>query len=806
MFKKRILSLILSGVMCCQIGGFAQELTQTIRGSVTDGETRLPLISATVAVYHDSLLIAASTTDHRGVFRMDGIPVGRCRVVSSYIGYQQVQRKDVIVNSVKEVILPFEMEESPMEIDELYVRATGMKGEALNTQALTSSRAFSVEESERYAGSRGDPARMASNFAGVQGNDDSNNDLVIRGNSPLGVLWRLEGVNIPNPNHFGVSGTTGGPVTILNNRVLALSDFMTGAFPAEFGNSNAGVFDLNMRNGNNEKHEFSGQLGFLGTEVSAEGPLAREKRSSYMAAYRYSTMYIFQLMGIRIGTDAVPRYQDLSFKLNFPGKNSGNLSLFGIGGLSNIDILASEETDPAKNTVYGDQAMDEHFRTGMGVVGLNYSRPTGKDAYFKATISYSLEHQSNHLDKVYRHIDEGEFVVDDIKEPYIGYHSDQSKFSGAFSWNKKINSRHAIKTGLSMDVYYFNMDDSIFNEVSQDYVVRLDHRGPASLVQPYVQWKYKSAGAVTITGGIHGQLLNLESNNSRSLEPRLGMNYQLSKRSSVSFGMGLHSQMLPTYIYFAQLVDEQGAYVRPNTDLGFIRSFHSVLSWNSHFTENLRMKIETYYQHLYQAPVEQQSSSYSVLDEGHNMIRFFPDSLENMGTGRNYGLEITLEKFFSGSYFMMLTASLYDASRTGSDGVNYNAVYNGGYALNALGSKEFSWGVRRKSSFTIGGKLTLAGGKRYTPIDIEASELAGEAVYEDHLRNSMQFSPYFRADLKLTYRINAARASHEIGFDLVNVSNRQNVLKQTYISGGDPPVIEVYQLGILPLFVYRLSF
>jgi hypothetical protein len=493
-------------------------------------------------------------------------------------------------------------------------------------------------------------------------------------------------------------------------------------------------------------------LGFLGTELTAEGPISRENRSSYLAAYRYSTMNIFHLMGISIGTDAVPRYQDLSFKLNFPGRNSGNLSLFGIGGLSAIDILASEETDTAKNTIFGDEAMDEHFRTGMGVIGLNYSRPTGKDGYFKTTLSYSREHQSNHLDKVFRHIDEGSYVVDSIRKPHIGYHSDQDKYSGSFFWNRKLNRKHSIKTGVTMDVYRFDMDDSIFNEVTYEFVTRLEHRGYATLIQPYIQWKYRSAGAVTITGGVHGQLLNLESNLSRSLEPRLGMSYQFSKRNSVSCGVGLHSQMVPTYIYFAE------------------------------------------------------PSSYSVLDEGHNLSRFFPDSLVNRGVGRNYGVEFTLEKFFSRSYFMMVTASLYDATRTGSDGVNYQAIYNGGYALNMLGSKEFKWGVKRKSSISIGGKVTLAGGKRYTPIDLNASDIAGEAVYVDHLRNSMQFRPYFRADLKINYRINAARASHEIGFDLLNVTNRQNVLKQTYISGGDPPVKEVYQLGILPLLIYRVDF
>ena len=179
---------------------------------------------------------------------------------------------------------------------------------------------------------------MASNFAGVQGADDSRNDIVVRGNSPIGVLWRLEGVDIPNPNHFAIAGTTGGPVSIINNKYLSNSDFFTGAFPAEYGNSIAGVFDLNMRRGNNEQHEFSGQLGFLGTELFAEGPINKSKKSSYLGSFRYSTLQLFQFMNLSIGTSAVPNYFDGGVKLSFP-KGTSIINVFAIGGKSNIDIL-----------------------------------------------------------------------------------------------------------------------------------------------------------------------------------------------------------------------------------------------------------------------------------------------------------------------------------------------------------------------------------------------------------------------------------------------------------------------------------
>ena len=601
MLHLRRISLIILGLVLGQLTGFSQDITQTIRGSVRDMETKAPLLAATIAIYNESNLVAASVADTNGNFRLENVSLGRYSVVCSFIGYRQQVVSDVLVSTAKEVVLPIEMEESPLEIDEISILASGRKGESLNKMAFVSARTFSVEESNRYAGSRGDPARMASNFAGVQGNDDSNNDLVIRGNSPLGVLWRYEGVNIPSPNYFGVSGSTGGPVTILNNKVLAPSNFMTGAFPAEYGNSNAGVFDLKMRNGNNEKHEFSGQFGILGAELMAEGPMSKRGRSSYLVAYRYSTLFLFSKIGIEFPDET--QYQDLNFKLNLPTRNSGNFSLFGMGGTGYTEILASEDLVPEPDNIYGDQDMDEHFRTSMGVVGLNYSKALGSSSFIKITLAASRELQTNHLDKVFRHIENDTFVIDSIRIPHNAYHNIQNKYSANLSWNKKINRQHSFRTGLIFDVYQFDMEDSIFNEASLSFMTRLDHQGLAKLSQPYAQWKYQASDKLTFNAGLHAQFLQMEENASKSLEPRLGLNYRPNEQHTFSYGTGLHSQMIPTYIYFANPGNPEGNYTQPNRDLGFIRSFHQVLSWDYYLNSNLKIKAETYYQYLYQVPV-----------------------------------------------------------------------------------------------------------------------------------------------------------------------------------------------------------
>ena len=161
---------------------------------------------------------------------------------------------------------------------------------------------------------------MAANFAGVLTSRDNRNDIIIRGNSPIGVQYRLNGIKITNPNHFGAEGTTGGPITMLNTNLLANSDFLTGAFPAEYGNALAGVFDLKLRTGNSEKHEYWAQMGFNGLEFGLEGPFSKKTAATYLAAYRYSLTDIIEKMGVKLKESA--RYQDLSFNLNFPTKKN----------------------------------------------------------------------------------------------------------------------------------------------------------------------------------------------------------------------------------------------------------------------------------------------------------------------------------------------------------------------------------------------------------------------------------------------------------------------------------------------------
>ena len=801
--KKRVLPFgILLIIITSTLLSHSQNLTQTVRGKVFEKDTKSELAGVNIILLKDSTTISTAITDANGNFRMQAIPVGRYSLRARFLGFQIFSTSDIMITSAKELILTLEMEELAVKVQEVVIAGT-TKGETKNEMAFISARPFSLEETNRYAGSRTDPARMASNFAGVQGTDDSNNEIVIRGNSSLGLLWRLEGVNIPNPNHFAIAGSTSGAVNIINNKTLTNSDFFTGAFPAEYGNCVAGVFDLRMRNGNNEKHEFTGQFGFLGTELAAEGPISKKNGSSYLFTYRYSTLKMFEALHIRIGTSAVPNYQDAAFKFNFPGKKGSNFTLFGVGGKSNINILVSTYTKPTEE-IYGEKNKDQYFGSGMNVIGASYTKLVNEKTFLKFTIAQSHENSWAHHQLLYR---APNFSIDSLVEQ-MQYRYAQQKISFIFFLSHKFSNKVSMKTGVFVERYYFDLLDSVRNMKSWKFEKRNDFVGTTELMQPYVQFKFKANDKLAFTSGLHAQYFTL--NGSSSIEPRVGMNWKVKEKQTISAGIGMHSQMQATYVYFNQLKNSSGNYYLPNKNMGFTRSVHSVVAYNLAVSSSLNLKAETYYQYLYEVPIDTFISSFSLLNQGAGYGRYFPEKLTNQGTGRNYGVELTIEKFFSKSFFFMITGSLFDTKYKGSDGIMRSTNFDEKFATNFLTAKEFKIGKKKNSILTAGTKITWAGGRKYSPADLLKSNTLGEYIELDSLRNSLQFHNYFRWDLNIGLKINRKKVMHEIGLDLVNILNTKNVLGLTFDPNpSDPtknPIRQDYQLGFLPLFYYKIDF
>ncbi len=787
--------LLLPAMMLLHLPSAAQH-HQRITGIVTDRDTYTPLDGVTVTTPDGAI---QAMTDATGRFEIRDVPVGKYILYISRTGYQRQSIPEVLVTSAKEVVLHIQMEENGAMQE---VMVTARKREA-HEMAVVSARTFDIQETERYAGSRADPARMASNFAGVQGADDSRNDIIVRGNSPQGLLWRLEDLNIPNPNHFAVTGTTGGPVSMLNNKTLGSSIFLTGAFPAEYGNAVAGAFDLKMRNGNTDKYEFTAQLGLLGTELAAEGPISRKNKSSFLVTYRYSTLRLFQGLNIKLGTASVPNYQDAAFKLHFPIGEKGNFEVFGIGGLSNIDLIVSNLED-ASGEIYGESDRDQYFRSDAGIAGASYSHRFNSKTYSRLTVGLSGHRTGADHEKVFRNAD---WEVDSLK-PILSYTFATTTTSAHWYLNRRIAPGHVIRIGLINDFYHLNFSDSSrqYPPTQQAWQYRIGYQGNTNLAQAYIQYKFIPMRNLTITAGLHGQ--HLSHNNTKALEPRAGVQWQPGTAGTFSLGYGLHSQTQPWYQYFTHLPQNASDQMH-NYNLDFTKSHHFVAGYGRSLGRSISVRTEAYYQYLFNVPIEHRpGSSYSSINQGNNFERIFPDTLHNGGAGYNYGLELTLSRSFRQGYYLLFTGALYESKARGYDGVYRSTDYNGRFALNLLGGYEKKLG--KNSTLITGGKITYAGGRRYSPPDVAASYTYGDYVPLDSLRNIHQSPHYFRADLKLGVRINSRKLTHEVAVDLVNILGTKNILSFTYspdLAGqGKDPFYRTYQLGFLPLFYYRIDF
>ncbi|MBL4625351.1 MAG: TonB-dependent receptor [Flavobacteriales bacterium] len=765
----------------------AQELTQTIRGTIVDKESQMLLPGVTVILLNADP-VKGTTTNIDGKFRLENVPVGRAGIKVTFIGYQPITTSNMVITSGKEVVLSLELTEQINTLNEVVIAAEVDKREALNKMALVSARSFTVEETQRYAGALNDPSRMAANYAGVTLAGDARNDIIIRGNSPAGLLWRLDGFNIPNPNHFGALGSTGGPVTMLNNNLLANSDFMTGAFPAEYGNALSGVFDLKLRNGNNEKHEFIGQVGVNGFELGAEGPVF--KKGSFLVTCRHSNVAAFRALGIPLGWGSTPNFKDFTFKIDLPtGLKYGRFSLFGLGGISNIELLDKDDNF-AKPSNTGEDIL---FGSNTGVIGLSHLYFFNETLRSELRISVSGWENKVNVDSISENTGE--------KFRRFANKSSEVKYAVNYKLNKKFNKQNNARVGIIGDVINYNLADSVLENTK--YRTLRDIDGSSFLVQSYFQWQHKFSNTFVLNSGVN--YLHFALNNAYSLEPRVGLRWQFSERSSINFGSGLHSKILPLGIYFIETPDYlTGNTEKTNESLGFQKSAHLVIGYDHDFNTNLRFKIESYYQHLYNVPVEQNPSNYSMLNEGADFVLSNTDSLINDGTGRNYGLDITLEKFFGKNYYFLISGSLFDSKYKGSDDIERNTAFNQNYTLNALAGVEVNLGKNGKHTLNLNGKWNITGGNRIKPIDLEASKLAGSTKYSKDICVD-QYKGYSRADLEITYKQNRKRLTHEWSIEIQNLFNQKNTFREAY-NKKNQEIITQYQLGFQPMFFYRVVF
>lgn len=784
LLKKGKMRIILALVFVVLLNPLQAQYTQQLKGTVTDQVLQQPLQGATVFI--EGLGISA-ITDSDGVFRFKNLKVGNYKLLISFSGFKEAMLDNIVINSGKETVISVALESDIRSENEIVVKAMSKKNKPINDLSVVSARAFTVEETQRYAASVNDPLRMATAFAGVMANSDGNNSIIIRGNSPTGLLWKMEGMDIPNPNHFTTPGNSGGGISILSSQLLSNSDFVTSAFAAEYGNALSGVFDLKLRKGNNEKREYNFQAGVLGLNAAIEGPFSKNYKGSYLVNYRYSTLSLLAKAGI-VPKNGATNFQDLSYNFYLPAGKLGTFTLFGFGGLS--DQLFKADKDSSKWESQTDRYSSDFF-SNTAMTGLTHSIFAGSKIQIKTGVGFSYTKMG--IDALYSEDDLT------LKKTYSDNNLTKKWIMNS-TLNYKFNNKLNLRAGIIANLIRYNFFQESREHENAPLLERVNTSGNTSTQQVFAQAQYRPVDKLSLSAGLH--YFRLHHNNTSSLEPRFSAQWNLGSKSSVAVGYGLHSQMQTLNVYFAQQKNPDGSIGLPNKNLELTRAHHYVLSYNHRITKNFNARLELYYQQLFNVPVSIYDSS--TLSTLNIQYEYFTDPLENTGKGRNYGVELSLERYLQNNFYLTLSNSFYQSKYKARDGVERNTRFNGNYIITLIAGKEFL-NERKGMTFGINIKTIYAGGMRDTPIDMLASQQEGYTIYKEKEAFTLQNSPYFRTDLRLSVKWNRKRLTSTLSLDVQNVSNRLNVFSKAYDREKDE-VVTYYQTGIIPVFNYKIDF
>nr|WP_288795857.1 carboxypeptidase-like regulatory domain-containing protein [uncultured Bacteroides sp.] len=752
--------------------------TQTVRGIVLDSKTNAPIEFATVRIMNVGSL--GSTTDSLGRFRIDNVPVGRCNIQTSYVGYNTNIFNEIPVTSSKEVYMEITLDENIHSLAEVVIQPEIKKDKPLNAMAITGGRMISMEEAGRFANGFDDPARLSSAFAGVAG-DVGTNAVAIRGNSPQFTQWRLEGVEIPNPTHFAdLTGLGGGFLSALSTQVIGNSDFYNGAFPSEYSNALSGIFDMQIRNGNNQKYEHTFQLGILGIDLASEGPISRKHGSSYIFNYRFSTT------SLATGNDMNLKYQDLSFKLNFPTRKAGTFSIWGI---ELIDRYKPEAIDRDEWETQGDrQSGNTAFDKAAG--GLTHKYLINADTYIRSSLAATYSKDRTRADQ----------ITEDDKLVHVG-DIRNSKWDIVFNsyLNKKFNSNHINRTGITVTGLQYDLDYKISPNFGLDIPMEQISKGNGGscVLSAYSSSVINLSNHLTTSLGITAQYFTLNKN--WTVEPRAALKWSFNPKHALALAYGLHSRREKLDYYFVE--QEANGKTESNRYLDFSKAHHFGLTYDWNINSYMHLKVEPYYQYLFRIPVEE-NSSFSII----NHQSFYLDRiLKNRGSGVNYGIDITLEQYMKNGFYYMITASLFKSKYKAGDNIWRNTRLDKNYLLNILAGKEWMVGRNKQNVLSLNGRIFFQGGDRYTPVDEGKSMIEHDIKFDETRAYSKKFDPSINGDISFSYRINKKKISHEFSIKMLNVGMRTGMHFYQY-NEKTHKIEKKDGSGLIPNISYKIYF
>jgi hypothetical protein len=758
---------------------------QTVRGTITEIFTETPIEGVEINILKNGVSVKKTFSDNAGNFKIQDVELGTYDVLFKHINYESFISPGVEISVSKEIVFDVNMELATRSLNEIEVTPPKLRGKPVNEMATTSSFTIQADDAKRIAGGLDDPIRVAGTLPGVtSATGFSENFISIRGNSPRALKYMMEGIELPNPTHFSRIGSAGGTFTIFSLQLLDQSDFYTGAFSAQYGNALGGVFDARFRKGNSQKYEHVIQAGVLGLDIASEGPLSEAKKASYAFNYRFGLVGLARL----IGYPTQPIYQDFSFTLNFPLAHRSNLKLFAIGGTSLRDRSAIKDSSVWEESIDRTNLI---LKSEMGTIGGVFKHFITDETVFKATAAISYTNQ----------IDNKQYVTDNYSTIDQRTNEYQSlPISFAASLKHKFNKRHYHISGVNYTNTFHDWRSSRYNFNTQTFVTPFNGSGVSNEFQAYSLSKYMLSNHWSINAGLHYTYYDV--NKGQAIEPRVSIDYKINDKHSLSASYGLHSQIehFATYWFTDKTSDNN---LHPNKNLEFAKSNHYVLGYKGKVWTNHSLRIEAYYQVLYNVPVDPTGTFSMInLSELQN-IRI----LANSGTGENYGLDLGFERYTENGLYYIINGSVFRSYYTAGDGVKRSTAFDNRYNVKLLLGKEYKLKERggKYKAFAWNTNLAALGGQPYTPVNLIESEIEQETVYDEANAFSQRDDQLIILDFTFSYKINSTKRRTVWALQIKNLFSNGNAIYREYDTVTKEEVT-VPSSSIFPVLSYRLEF
>lgn len=766
---------------------------QTFRGRVSDADNGIALQGVRVELLLTNAPSSADNpvvvTDSTGQFRFSNLTPGPYRCLFSLKGYERRMLEEVSVAAGKEAQVEMSLRRSNTDLPELTITANEA---GRRTKQPLSEVVLTREQTLRYPATFFDPARLALAAPGVAGTDDQANGMSVRGYSPAGLRWRIEGVDIVNPNHLAGAGTlsdlpapASGGVLMFSAQLIDRSALLTGNFPMGYGDATGGIMDMYLRRGNSERREYTLQAGLIGIDLCAEGPFSPRKNASYVANYRYSTVGLLGQMGISFGNEKIT-FQDFSFNTAFSGKKSGQWTVFGmIGQSTNVFRHTEDRTQIAGYK----ELFDIAYAGKTAIGGFTHWMRIGQRAWIRTVCAGSIQENRRTVKPFFADFSQN-----------AAENSTDRRWAGQTTIQHALNHQNRLRGGLNWSVRAFagtnRWEEAIF------YTNRVQW---LPFLQPWAGWEWNSHQQKTsLKAGLHSHIALF--NRRISLEPRLAATQRIGEKWQLAAAWGWHSEALPVWLYSALSLHDQPGTL-PYRQLDLMRSTQSSLRAEYRPGGLWRYSAEVFWRQVRSVPVlAEVRNAFSLLNMVEGQFSDIP--LSNEGRSRQYGLEAALERRFENGLFWNVNLTLLQADYTGSDGVWRPCRWSTRYISNISGGKE--WDIRPRNgyarTFGCSTRFNWREGFWDTPVTTTKNPLntriqtTGEVTYSRRLRD------FHRLDVRFYWKRHLAdRRNSLLAFDLQNALNTRNIAYYYYDIFTKKPTTRL-QLGLIPNISWKMEF